>query len=75
VVVGVTAGLAWAAREGVHHLLDGTDKATVLLRLGAVGLVAASATRALARLFRIEEVAEVTRLFTARLRRRSGATG
>jgi putative peptidoglycan lipid II flippase len=70
VVVGVSAGLAWLAREGIHRMLEGTDKLTVLAHLGVIGLVGAGSYLVLARLIRLEEVDEVTRLLTGRFVRR-----
>jgi putative peptidoglycan lipid II flippase len=70
VVVGVSAGLAWLAREGIHRVLEGTDKLTVLAHLGVIGLVGAGSYLVLARLIRLEEVDEVTRLLTGRFVRR-----
>jgi len=72
VVVAVSAGLAWLARLGIHHLLDGTDKLTVLVRLGVIGLVGLGSYLVLARLVRLDEVTEVTRMLTGRLGRKRG---
>jgi putative peptidoglycan lipid II flippase len=69
-VVAGAAGLAWLARIGIHHLLTGDDKLTVLVHLVAIGAVGGGGYLALARLVRLEEVTEVTRLVTGRLPRR-----
>ena len=70
-VVAVSAGLAWLARLGIHRLLDGTDKLTVLVHLGVIGLVGGASYLVLARLVRLEEVTEVIGALTGRLARRS----
>ena len=70
IVVAVSAGLAWLARQGVHHVLDGDDKLTVLVHLAVIGLVGGGSYLLLARLVRLEEVSEVTGMLTGRLRRR-----
>ena len=70
-VVAMSAGLAWLARVGIHHLLDGTDKLTVLVHLGVIGLVGGGSYLLLARLVRLEEVTEVTGALAGRLRRGS----
>jgi putative peptidoglycan lipid II flippase len=70
-VVAASAGLAWLARSGIHRLLDGTDKLSVLAHLGVIGLVGGGSYLLLARLVRLEEVTEVTRMFTSRLGRGS----
>lgn len=69
-VVGASAGLAWLAREGVHRVLDGSDKLTALVHLGVIGLVGGGSYLVLARLVRLEELTEVTGMLTSRLRRR-----
>lgn len=69
-VVAVTAGVAWLAREGSHRLLEGSDKLSVLAHLGLIGLAGGLTYLVLARVFRLEEVAEVTRTLTGRLVRR-----
>ena len=69
VVVGLSTGLAYAARLGMDELLDGTGKLEVLLRLAAIGLVGMGSYLILARLFRLREVNEVTALLTSRLGR------
>jgi putative peptidoglycan lipid II flippase len=76
-VVAVSAGLAWLAREGIHHLLDGRDKPTVLVHLAVIGLVGVGSYLPLARLVRLDEITEVTDLVAARLGRRrpSGRSG
>jgi putative peptidoglycan lipid II flippase len=70
-VVAVSAGLAWLAREGIHHALTGTDKLTVLVHVGAIGLAGIGSYLLLARLVRLDEVSEVTGMLTSRVGRRS----
>jgi putative peptidoglycan lipid II flippase len=74
-VVAISAGLAWLAREGIHRLLAGTDKLTVLAHLGVIGLVGFGSYLLLARLVRLDEVAEVTRTLTGRFGRRRPRRG
>ena len=69
--MGGSAGLAWLAREGSHRLVTGTDKLSVLVHLGAIGLVGLGTYLVLARALRLEEVGEVVRAVTSRLGRRS----
>jgi putative peptidoglycan lipid II flippase len=69
--VALATGLGWLAREASHRLLEGTDKLTVLVHLGVIGLVGVGAYLVLARAFRLEEVTQVTRAVTRRLSRRS----
>lgn len=69
-VVALTATAAWLAREGGNRLLEGTDKLTVLAHLGMIGTAGGLSYLLLARLFRLDEVAEVTRTLTGRLGRR-----
>jgi putative peptidoglycan lipid II flippase len=70
-VVAMSAALAWLARVGIHHVLGGSDKLTVLVHLGVIGLVGVGSYLLLARLVRLEEVSEVTGALTGRFRRRS----
>jgi putative peptidoglycan lipid II flippase len=66
---GLAAGVAWAARLGLHALWepgDGTAQAVTVLAVTA--LVDGVAFLGLARLLRIEEVTVVLDLVTARLR-------
>lgn len=72
VVVVISAGLAWLARQGIHHVLGGTSKPTVLIHLGVIGLVGMGSYLVLARFVRLTEVTEVTRMLTGRLGRRPG---
>ena len=74
-VVGVSTALAWLAREGSHRLLPGTGKASVLAHLAVTGLVGAASYLALAAVVRVDEVAEVTRVLSRRLRGRSVTRG
>jgi putative peptidoglycan lipid II flippase len=71
-VVAPSAGLAWLAREGVHHLLPGDDKLTVLAHLVVIGLVGGGSYLLLARAIRLQEVTEVVGMLTARLGRLTG---
>jgi putative peptidoglycan lipid II flippase len=73
--VGVSGALAWLAREGVHRLLTGGDKLTILVHLGVIGGVGLGSYLLLARLVRLHEVTEVTDLLTRRLTRRSAGRG
>jgi putative peptidoglycan lipid II flippase len=73
--VGLSAALAWLAREGIHRLLGGTDKLTVLVHLGVIGLVGAGSYLLLARAVRLDEVGEVVQVITGRVRRSSSAQG
>jgi len=66
-VVAVSTGIAWLVRQGIHHVLDGDDKLTVLVHLGAIGLAGAGSYLLLARLVRLEEVTEVTGMLSGRL--------
>jgi putative peptidoglycan lipid II flippase len=75
IAVGLSAALAWLAREGVHRILGGTDKLSVLVHLGVIGLVGVGAYLLLARVLRLEEVGEVVRAFTGRVRGSSSARG
>jgi putative peptidoglycan lipid II flippase len=70
--VGISAGLAWLARGGIHRLVEGTDKLSVLVHLGVIGLVGIGSYLVIARLLRLDEVNEVTRMLTGRRRRRRG---
>lgn len=74
-VVAGSAALAWLAREGVHQLLTGADKLTILVHLAVIGGVGIGSYLLLARLVRLEEVTEVTSLLTARLPGRSARRG
>jgi putative peptidoglycan lipid II flippase len=71
--VGGSAFLAWLAREGVHRLLTGTDKLSVLVHLGVIGLVGGVSYLFIARLVRLDEVGEMARALTGRIRPRSSA--
>jgi putative peptidoglycan lipid II flippase len=71
-VVAISVGAAWLVRQGLHHVLDGRDKPTVLVRLAATGLSGIAGYVALARLVRLDEVTEVTRSLTGSLSRRRG---
>jgi putative peptidoglycan lipid II flippase len=73
--VAVSAALAWLAREGVHRLLTGDDKLTIVVHLAVVGAVALTSYLLLARLVRLQEVTEVTDLLTHRLTGRSAGRG
>jgi putative peptidoglycan lipid II flippase len=69
--VAVSVTLAWLAREGVHRLVTGEDKLTILVHLGVIGVVGLGSYLLLARLVRLQEVTEVTDLLTRRLTGRS----
>jgi putative peptidoglycan lipid II flippase len=75
IAVGGSAALAWLARGGIHRLMGGSDKPTVLVHLGVIGLVGGVSYLALARLVRLDEVGEVVRALTGRVRRRPAARG
>jgi putative peptidoglycan lipid II flippase len=66
-VVAASAALAWLARMGIHELLDGDDKLTRLVHLAVIAVVGGGTYLALARMVRLEEVTEVTRMLTGRL--------
>jgi hypothetical protein len=72
--VAVSVTLAWLAREGVHRLLTGDDKLTILVHLGVIGVVGLGSYLLLARLVRLQEVTEVTDLLTRRLTGRSAGS-
>jgi putative peptidoglycan lipid II flippase len=74
VVAGSTT-LAWLAREGVHRMLTGHDKLTVLVHLAAIGVVGMGSYLLLSRLVRLTEVTDVTALVTSRLPGRSARRG
>jgi putative peptidoglycan lipid II flippase len=74
VVAGSTA-LAWLAREGVHRVLTGHDKLTVLVHLAVIGVVGMGSYLLLSRLVRLTEVTDVTALVTSRLPGRSARRG
>jgi putative peptidoglycan lipid II flippase len=69
--VASSVTLAWLAREGVHRLLPGDDKLTILAHLGVIGVVGLGSYLLLARLVRLREVTEVTELLSRRLTGRS----
>jgi putative peptidoglycan lipid II flippase len=71
-VVAMSAGIAWLARQGIHHLLDGHDKLTVLVHLATIGLAGVGSYLVLARMVRLDEVTEVTSMLTGRLGGRPG---
>jgi len=71
IAVALSAALAWLAREGVHRLLTGADKLTILVHLAVIGGVGLGSYLVLARLVRLQEVTEVTDLLTRRLTGRS----
>lgn len=73
--VGVATAAAWLAREGIHRVVEGADKLSVVAHLGVVALVGAATYLVLARLFRLEEVNEVAALVTRRLPRRPSGKG
>ncbi|MEP6816449.1 MAG: murein biosynthesis integral membrane protein MurJ, partial [Marmoricola sp.] len=69
---GIAAGLAWAARFGIHELFGGDAKPVALLALVAAGVVDLVVLAILARLLRIDEVNEVIAMLTRRSPRRGG---
>jgi putative peptidoglycan lipid II flippase len=68
VVTGIATGLAWLTRVGLDHSFNGTDKFSALIRLGLMGGVGMGSYLVLARLFRLNEVTEVTQIVTGRIR-------
>jgi putative peptidoglycan lipid II flippase len=73
VAAGIAAGAAWAARHGIHAVLDGDDKGVALAALAGAGIVDLAVFGLVARLLRIDEVNEVVGLVTGRLGRRGSA--
>ncbi|MFL6155672.1 MAG: murein biosynthesis integral membrane protein MurJ [Marmoricola sp.] len=69
VVTAIVAAVALGVREGLVQVVDSTGKLAVLLRLAVVGGTGGVAYLALARVFRLDEVNDVTGLITSRLRR------
>ncbi len=69
IVVGLSIGVAWSVRLGLDETLTGDDTVATLLRLALVAGGGLGAYLLLARLFRLDEVTEVTSLVTSRLRR------
>lgn len=67
-VTAIAAGLALLTRLGLEQGFDGTDKLSVLVRLALMGGVGMGSYLVLARLFRLAEVVEVTRIVTSRIR-------
>jgi hypothetical protein len=55
--------------------MGGSDKLTVLVHLGVIGLVGGVTYLVLARVVRLDEVGEVVRALTGRVRRRPAARG
>jgi len=70
VAVGISAAAAWGLREGMGELFPDGGKLNALLTLALVGLVFLGLYLGLARLLRISEVTDVTRLLSHRLSRR-----
>jgi putative peptidoglycan lipid II flippase len=71
-VVGLSALLALLARHGIHGALEGDDKATALVRVVVVGAAGALSYLVLARIVRLDEVSEVTRMLSGRFGGRGG---
>ncbi len=69
-IVALTVAVAFLAREAIGELVTGDSHPAQLVRLAVVGGVGAGAYLTLARIFRLEEVAEVVRTLTARVSRR-----
>ncbi|MEO5651403.1 MAG: murein biosynthesis integral membrane protein MurJ [Marmoricola sp.] len=67
--VGISAGVAWLAREGLANWLPGDGKPTAALDLAIVGTLFAATYLLAARVLRLSEVTEVMTLVTRRLRR------
>ncbi len=70
VAVLLTTAVAWGAREAVDLLLPGQGKVQAIGGLAVVGLTFGLVYLAVARMLRITEVTDVTRLITSRLSRR-----
>jgi len=69
VVVAVSVGVAWLVRMGLEETVTGDGTWSILVRLAAVGGLGLGSYLLLARLFRLDEVNQVTELVTSRLRR------
>jgi putative peptidoglycan lipid II flippase len=69
---GVAAGVAWAARHGVHQVLGGDGKVAAVLALAVAGAVDLLVFGVLARFLGIHEVNEVFSLVTRRFSRGRG---
>jgi putative peptidoglycan lipid II flippase len=74
-VVGAAALVALLARHGIHGALEGNDKLTALARVVVVGVAGTLTYLVLARLVRLDEVSEVTRMLSGRVGRRGGGQG
>jgi putative peptidoglycan lipid II flippase len=70
IAVGTSAAAAWGVREGLGELVPGEGKWQAVLGLAVVGTVFFGIYLGLARVLRISEVTDVTRLLTRRLSRR-----
>jgi putative peptidoglycan lipid II flippase len=73
--VGAAALVALLARHGIHGALEGNDKLTALARVVVVGVAGTVTYLVLARLVRLDEVSEVTRMLSGRVGRRGGGQG
>jgi putative peptidoglycan lipid II flippase len=71
-VVGLAAVVALLARHGIHGLLGGHDNATALVRVVVVGAAGTLAYLVLARVVRLDEVSQVTRMLAGRVGGRGG---
>jgi putative peptidoglycan lipid II flippase len=70
IAVAISGGAAWVLREGMSELLPGEGKLHAVLDLAVVGLGFVGIYLGAARMLRITEVSDVTRLVTSRLVRR-----
>ncbi len=70
IAVALSGGAAWVLREGMADLLPGEGKLHAVLDLAVVGLGFVAVYVGVARILRITEVSDVTRLVTSRLVRR-----
>ncbi len=66
IVTGIASAAAWIARQGADQVLGSGNKLAVLVRLAVVGSVGLATYLATARMFRITEVDQVTRLASQR---------
>ncbi|MGY2876928.1 putative peptidoglycan lipid II flippase [Marmoricola sp. URHA0025 HA25] len=71
-VVGASALVALLARHGIHGALDGHDKVTALIHVVVVGAAGGLTYLVLARMVRLDEVSEVTRMLVRRAGRSGG---
>ncbi|MEO7352554.1 MAG: murein biosynthesis integral membrane protein MurJ, partial [Marmoricola sp.] len=67
IVVGISGAAAWGLRQGMGELVPGKGKLHAVLDLAVVGPAFVGIYLGLARMLRISEVTDVTRLITRRL--------